>query len=272
VSDGIYTRAGGNPLRVWIRNYLIASGWKPSRGIPLDAATSKSDFHYDEERPVKHALATVRDNTMISFERAVTLWQQIRYLDRYRIQGAVVECGVWKGGAVGLMALAHMKSAVAPERHLHLFDSFEGLPEPDAGVDGDEAVRFTNGKAAGRLQTTKLLAISVEDSRSLLEKKIGYPRELIHFHKGWFQDTVARDADEIGDIALLRLDGDWYDSTAVCLEHLYRKVVRYGVVVIDDYGHFEGCRRAVDEFMAAESAPILLNHVDYTGRYFIKVA
>jgi hypothetical protein len=93
---------------------------------------------------------------------------------------------------------------------------------------------------------------------------------LIHYHVGWFQDTLPHDAQALGAIALLRLDADWYESTAVCLKYLYPKVAKHGVVIIDDYGHFEGCRRAVDEFLASQRAPILLNHIDYTGRYFVK--
>ena len=88
---------------------------------------------------------------------------------------------------------------------------------------------------------------------------------------GWFQDTVPRDARSVDKIALLRLDGDFYDSTRVCLENLYPRVVKNGLVVIDDYGDWQGCQRAVDEFLAADGQPILLNRIDYLGaRYWIK--
>ena len=260
-----------NRLKRTVRNYLLRKGWRPPGAIPLDAARLKTTFGYDEEEQVKHALISVGNHTMISFERAATLWQQVRYLDRHEIEGAIVECGVWKGGAVGLSALAHLASVHSPHRHLHLFDSFVGIPEPDASVDGKDAMRFAEGKATGALRTTNLLVGPIESSRRLLESTVGYPKELIHYHVGWFQDTLPRDADSLGNIALLRLDGDWYESTAVCLKHLYQYVVKYGVVVIDDYGHFEGCRRAVDEFLVKQQRPILLNHADYTGRYFIKV-
>lgn len=260
-----------NPLKELVRNSLYAKGWRP-RAIPIDdAARLDRTFHYDEEPLVKQALATIRGHTMITFERAATLWQQVRYLDRYQIKGAIVECGVWKGGAVGLSALAHLSSAQPPQRHLHLFDSFEGLPEPDANLDGDEAVRLSRGRANGRLQATNLFVGTIENCQRLLETKIGYPKELIHYHRGWFQDTLPHDTDALGEIALLRLDGDWYESTAVCLKYLYAKVARYGVVVVDDYGHWEGCRRAVDEWITNQNHPILLNHIDYSGRYFIKV-
>jgi hypothetical protein len=260
-------------LKRKLRNYLLMQGWRPTLGTPTDVATLNVSFHYDDESLIKEAVALVADYTMISFERAATLWQQVRYLDRYRIGGSVVECGVWKGGAIGLSALAHLSSAAPPQRHLHLFDSFQGLPEPNARLDGDAAVRFVEGRAKGALVTTHKSVGPIDYSRELLDK-IGYPQELIHYHVGWFQQTVAPAAEALGDIALLRLDADWYESTAVCIKYLYPLVVKYGVVVIDDYddyGHFEGCKRAVDEFLALQEQPIFLGHVDYTGRYFVKV-
>jgi hypothetical protein len=245
-------------------------GWRPREGTPLGKSYLRGCFCYDNEAEIKEDLLMVRHHTMTSFERMASLWQQVQYLDRYRVHGALVECGVWKGGAVGLMALAHMRSFQRPTRPLHLFDSFQGIPEPRADIDGRAAIRFANGRGGGALESTGKLVSMLEDSEQLLGATIAYPRELIHYHRGWFQDTVPRDAEAIGDIALLRLDGDWYESTAICLKYLYSNVVRHGVVVIDDYGHFEGCRRAVDEFLARLTTPILLCHADYTGRYFVK--
>ena len=110
----------------------------------------------------------------------------------------------------------------------------------------------------------------IEDNRELLFQEIRYPEKKVHFHQGWFEETLPKDAPGIGKIALLRLDGDWYSSTKVCLDHLYSHVSKFGVVVIDDYGHWEGCRKAVDEFLAKLGSPVMLHHVDYTGRYWIK--
>lgn len=249
---------------------MIRMGWRPAKGSPLAGSYLRGRSYYDGEAEIKEDVFWVRNHTMASFERMATLWQQVRYLDRHGVHGALVECGVWKGGAAGLMALAHMRSGHPPVRALHLFDSFEGIPEPRGDIDGSAAVSLAAGRASGALKSTGKLASGLGDSKQLLEVEIGYPKELIHYHEGWFQDTLPRDASALGEIALLRLDGDWYDSTAVCLKHLYSKVVRHGVVVIDDYGHFDGCRRAVDEFVASLATPILLNHIDYTGRYFVK--
>jgi hypothetical protein len=177
------------------------------------------------------------------------------------------------------MALANMKYG-SRRRHIHLFDSFEDICEPDAAVDGARAVRevkkWSKGDATGKLQPLHGFYDafggpgSLEGNRALLERTIGYDRNYLHYHKGWFQDTLPADAPGIGEIALLRLDGDWYASTKVCLEHLYDKVVKGGFVVVDDYGAYEGCRKAVDEFMQSRSIKAYLHHVDMECKYWIK--
>lgn len=246
---------------------------KPSRPAK---ATDTSDtflameYGFDEEHAAKEAVRRVRSHTMTSLERLVSLWNQVRYLDRYGIDGAFVECGVWKGGSVGMMALAHLSSNPSMKRELHLFDSFEGLPEPDRKVDGNKAVDYSAQHAEGNLEKIGKCVGPIEDNRDLLFRQIGYPESKVTFHQGWFENTLPKDALSLGKIALLRLDGDWYSSTKVCLDHLYGKVVKNGIIVVDDYGHWEGCRKAVDEFLASRRTPVFLNHVDYTGRYWIK--
>jgi hypothetical protein len=225
---------------------------------------------FDQEADIKQAILKVRNNAMISFEGLATLWQQVRYLDRYEIPGSLVECGVCRGGSVGMMALAHLFSRPRPTRELHLFDSFEGLPEPNAELDGQAAVAYSGNRGSGLLQPVGQCVGTLEENRQLLERTIAYPRNLIHYHVGWFQQTIPQDVRNLGDVALLRLDGDWYESTKVCLTHLYPKVVKRGVVIIDDYGCWEGCRRAVDEFLAGLDTPVLLHHIDHSARCWVK--
>ena len=224
--------------------------------------------HYDEEDLARQALKVVDEYTMTSYERMVTLWQQVRYLDAAGIAGCLVECGTWRGGAMGMMALAHLASG-PPNRTLHLFDSFAGLPEPDAAKDGRMAADYAGGRTSGALASIGRCVGPLEDNQRLLGEIIGYPEALTHYHVGWFQDTVAPAVQEVGRIALLRLDGDWYESTKVSLEALGPLVSSGGIVVIDDYGRWAGCRQAVDEFMARLSRPVFLSHIDASGRYYV---
>ena len=228
---------------------------------------------------IEQAIAEVRPNTMLTHPRLVSLYRQVEECEKRELQGAFVECGTWKGGAVGLMALANLRHGTA-RRMLHLFDSFEGIHEPDAAVDGPLAVSqvlSVQGGVGGRLVAVQGLyekfagsVGTLEDNRNLLEKKIGYPVEFISYHKGWFQDTVPTATVTIGPIAILRLDGDWYVSTKICLDHLYPKVVPGGFVIVDDYGTYDGCRKAVDEYRATHGIRAMLERIDSSAFVWIK--
>lgn len=237
---------------------------------------------YDFEREAREKILLVRGSTMLAYECLVTLWQQVRHCEINKVPGCYVECGVWKGGAVGLMALANL-SCGSERRHIHLFDVFEDICEPDPKVDGERAVSeaeqwagVKRDKLSGRL--TPIVGFydkrggpgTVEEVKRLLEDKVGYGGTFLHYHKGWFQNTLPVTADEIGDIALLHLDCDWYASTKICLEYLYDKVVPTGFIIIDDYGAYEGCKKAVDEFIETREIKAFLSHVNMDCRYWIK--
>lgn len=253
------------------RRLAAALGYRPSPQIDLEAPFSDEAYGFDEEDAVRAAVERVRSGTMCSLERLAALWNNVRYIDRARLDGALVECGVWKGGAAALMSLAHSHNGSVPTRALHLFDSFQGLPEPTE-ADGAKASVYARGRASGRLESIDRCVGLLDEVRRCIEGAAQYPRELVHYHLGWFQETVPSTARFVGPIALLHLDGDWYDSTRVCLEHLYPLVVRGGIVHVDDYGHWEGCRRAVDEYLGARNEVVMLTHVDYTGRYWVKLS
>jgi O-methyltransferase len=218
-------------------------------------------------------LSVVSKNTMAPRSRLISLYEQIKYLDKWKIKGGIVECGVWKGGAMGLAALATLESASSGHRRdIHLFDSFRDICPPDPKVDGSRALEEFEGFTYSHdLESIEPIDGAydgigghgtIEDCLSLL-KRIGYPKESIFIHEGWFQDTVKRDASSIGPIALLRLDGDWYASTKICLDHLYELIVPGGFLIIDDYGTYDGCKRAVDEFFSEkENSNYFLNRID----------
>jgi len=235
---------------------------------------------YDHEDRAVAAIEKIRPYTMLPVERLITLHQQASHCERIRLPGAFVECGVWKGGSVALMALANLEAGAA-RRDLHLFDSFTDICEPDQAVDGERAVREVKAWSKGGGVDGKLAPVAgfydsmggagtLEGNKELLEKVVGYDPKFIHYHVGWFQDTLPKAAAEIGEIAILRLDGDWYASTIVCLEHLYDKVVEGGFVIVDDYGAYEGCRKAVDEFRQQKKITAYLHHIDGEARYWIK--
>jgi hypothetical protein len=142
------------------------------------------------------------------------------------------------------------------ERTLWVFDTFDGIPPPThADPDYEIAVRYT-GQFRGEL----------DDVTSLFER-LGI-LDKARLIKGRFEDTVPQSP--VRAIAVLHVDGDWYESVKTCLEHLYDRVSSGGIVQIDDYGHWAGARKAVDEFLAARAISVPLQYLDYTGRQFVK--
>lgn len=159
--------------------------------------------------------------------------------DRFSsVDGAIVECGTWKGGMI-----AGMARLLGRGRSYYLFDSFEGLPEAQA-VDGEAARRWQADKTSPRYFNNCIAA--EQDARTAMELA-GAAHSRIE--KGWFKDTLPS-AEFPGGIAMLRLDADWYDSTITILDHLFKSVNAGGVMIIDDYYTWDGCTRAVHDFLS----------------------
>jgi O-methyltransferase len=206
----------------------------------------------------------VRPFTMTSPERINALYDATRYVSRRRVPGAVVECGVWRGG--GMMAVAKtLLTAGDTERHLYLFDTFTGMAPPSS-VDR----RHDDVSAASVLATadpgdaeSEWCVASVDDVRDCLST-VGYPADRIHLVEGRVEDTIPEIAPET--ISLLRLDTDWYESTRHELLHLFPRISPGGVLIVDDYGYWKGARQAVDEYLRGHDVPLLLNRIDDCGR------
>jgi O-methyltransferase len=204
--------------------------------------------------------------TMTSVERMYALWEACRYIGKAGLEGDVVECGVWRGGSSMMAALALRGSE--QDRRMWLYDTFEGMPPPS-----DRDVDYTGASAASTLNEDERVPgvsnnwawATLDDVESNMAAT-GYPAELLHYVPGKVEETIPGQAPE--RIALLRLDTDWYDSTRHELEHLYPRLVSGGVLIIDDYGHWEGARGAVDEYF--EGRPVFLGRIDYTGRVLVK--
>lgn len=233
---------------------------------------------YANKTATERSMQLVSANTMLSRARLVSLADQVSYCIRSGIEGDFVECGVWKGGGIGMVAATLLSEGVS-NRHLHLLDSFTDICAPDPAIDGERAAAEIVGPvqqadAAPQPMVGAYDAVgghgTVAACRELIEGKIGYPASFVHYHEGWFQDTLPAVSAGISKIALLRLDGDWYASTKICLEYLFEKVVSGGFVIVDDYGAYEGCRRAVDEFLAASGQPPFLFRTDNVCYCFIK--
>ena len=239
------------------------------------------EIGYEFEKEANEAIKVVRKNTMLPYVNLITLYEQIFFCEKNRIKGDFVECGVWKGGAVGLMAIANLKHGFS-RRHLHLFDSFEGICAPNEDLDGERAIKEVKQNLGIKALTKgELIPLkgfydqfggpgNINECQNLIDKIIKYPSDFVHYYKGWFQDTLPIKSNDIEKIAILRLDGDWYESTKVCLEYLFDKVVSGGFIIIDDYGLYKGCKKAVDEYLEKNRMRYYLNYSSWACRYIIK--
>ena len=221
---------------------------------------SSSDFPPDFSPEEIADYQAVEPYTLTGPLRTVSLMRAIEYLVHHRIPGDVVECGVWKGGS--MMAAARALLRLHETRQLWLFDTFQGMSEPTA-----EDVSVCNISAEEDYKGN-YLRISLDQVRSAV-LSTGYPQEQVHFVEGKVEDTIPAHIPE--QIALLRLDTDWYESTRHELVHLFPRLVRGGVLIIDDYGHWQGARKASDEYFAANNIAILLNRIDFSARIAIKL-
>jgi O-methyltransferase len=217
--------------------------------------------------PRARALFSVRRYTMTTAVRCRELWNQTCGVLYKKVPGCFVECGVWRGGSTAIMGLANRH--FGQMRDLHLFDSFEGLPEPTQ-KDGEAAKTYSGGRAMGELTSVNQCKAGLNEVQDFLLERLQLNRARTHFHVGWFQNTVPLAAPNLGPIALLRLDGDWYESTRICLEHLYPLVSTGGIIILDDYFAWEGCKKATDEFRAKQGIIVPLNRMDCDSAYWAK--
>lgn len=256
---GFYRRTVSPRLKRFARKIGIESSRaRRARSLPPD---------FDE--PTKRVIAAVLEFTMTGPERLQALVNAARYVVANGIEGDFVECGVWRGGSSMAVALT-LKELGDEGRHLYLYDTYEGMNAPT-----EHDVTFAGERADATFADRRLSEDSSLWCRSPLEEveknltSTGYPRDRLHFIKGKVEDTIPGRMPD-GPIAILRLDTDWYESTRHELLHLYPRLVRGGVLVIDDYGHWAGARKAVDEYIAEHKLCLLLNRVDYTARIAVK--
>ena len=214
-------------------------------------------------------IASLRPYTMTSAERLWSLLNAVRYVIDEGLPGDFAECGVWRGGSV--MAMAKQLSALGVnDRRIWLYDTFAGMTAP-TGADVEAGTGIT--------AETMLADTAVGDGNNVWcvaglsdvqanVRSTGYPFDQITFVEGDVAVTLQQSVPE--SISLLRLDTDWYESTKLGLEILYPRLVVGGVCILDDYGHWEGARTAVDEYFATSGQRPFMHPIDYSGRVFIK--
>lgn len=209
-----------------------------------------------------------RPFTMTSIERMYAAHKAAQYVVQQGIPGAIVECGVWKGGSTMMLVKTLMALGVT-DREVYLYDTYEGMPEPsdkDRDLSGTSA---QNTWAENQTNTVNEWCYSPLEEVQRNLYSTGYPPEKIHFVKGKVEDTIP--ATLPGGIAVLRLDTDWFESTYHELVHLYPLLSEAGVLIVDDYGHWKGAREAVDQYFAEHHVKMLLSRIDYTGRIGLKL-
>jgi O-methyltransferase len=230
------------------------------------AAPKRRALPRDFDDEMREIIRAVRPYTMTGAGKLHALISATRYVVRHDISGAIVECGVWRGGSMQAVART-LHRLCQSDRELYLYDTFNGMTAPS-----EKDVRIDGQTAASRLATSdkhgsKIWAYaSLEDVRAGFAR-VPYPVERVHFIQGPVEETIPGTLPD--RIAILRLDTDWYESTAHELKHMYHRLVSGGVVILDDYGWWQGARQATDEFLEESGERLLLIRVEH-GRIAVK--
>lgn len=223
---------------------------------------------FDEYGEFREIYTACKSYSMTSIERMFSLYKSVKYVAINNIPGDFVECGVWRGGSAMVIALSLIKFNLT-DRNIYLYDTFDGMSEPsdeDVDVNGETAAQLMKNRNKDEEDGVWCYASFDVVKRNM--QRTGYDESKIHYIQGKVEDTLPTQ-NPPGDIAVLRLDTDFYTSTKHELEHLYPKLVADGVLIADDYGHWQGAKQAIDEFFTTRKRP-LLNRIDYTGRIAIK--
>jgi O-methyltransferase len=211
-------------------------------------------FPKDYDAEAVATIQAVKPWTMTSPEKLNALILAVRHVVKHRIPGDIVECGVWRGGSMQATARTLLEAGDT-SRHLYLFDTFDGMPPPteeDRRHDGQSAAELL----AANERTSGVWAVASLDDVQDGMSQVLYPEDQVHFVPGMVEDTIPSKAPE--QISVLRLDTDWYASTKHELETLYPRLVSGGVLLIDDYGWWQGSRKAVDEYLEQTGERLLL--------------
>jgi hypothetical protein len=209
---------------------------------------------------------SVRPYTLTNEERIAALLNAVTYVVEQKIPGDIAECGVWRGGSMMAVALALMYREDVCRRHLYLYDTFEGMSEP---TKHDQRFDGLSAKSEFERHSGVWCRSPIEEVRANV-LSTGYPEERVHFIRGKVEETLPSIRPNC--LSLLRLDTDWYESTKHELIHLFPLLDPRGLLIIDDYGHWKGARKAVDEYLAERKLSLYLHRVDYQCRVAVRTA
>jgi hypothetical protein len=251
---------------------MAQARWRPGQPAESPAPAGEAiEALSPEDRPI---VESALPYTMTGVPRLQALIDAVRYVERRGIAGHFVECGVWRGGSV-LAMIETLRRIGAPPRHIWLYDTFEGMTEPTdrdtSRFEPPALETWQEAQTRGQRPWHELFGSDVFSDAAVRATLLstGYSEDHLHFVTGPVEQTLPGEMPD-GALALLRLDTDWYESTRHELTHLYPPLAPGGVLIVDDYGHFEGARQAVDEYFEVRE-PLLLNRIDYTGRIAVKV-
>ncbi|MEH2377969.1 MAG: TylF/MycF/NovP-related O-methyltransferase [Nostoc sp.] len=223
---------------------------------------SVSELSTDLVNEFIEIITTIRHYTLLGEIRLFSLYSLARKICIEDIPGNFVECGSYKGGAAALLAFVIKRYSLRP-RLLYACDTFEGMPEP-TGVDIYNGIPANlTGFGVGALKAP--ITENIESVCQLLKVK-----DIVVPVKGLFAQTLPQYKSEIGSIALLHADGDWYESTMDIFNTLYDSVVPNGLIQVDDYGHWDGCKKALHDFESLRGEQFNLYRIDYTAVWFKK--
>ena len=218
---------------------------------------------YPEFSEFERIYTECRPYTMTSQERMFALYKSVEYIIKNDIPGDFVECGVWRGGCPMIITKTLLMHGIT-DRKIWLFDTFEGMSQPTVA---DKDMNNLSAEEQMQIEAIRCYA-SLEDVKSNMIQT-GYPEQNIQYIKGKVEDTLSNQS-FIKQCALLRLDTDWYESTLIELKELFPTLVKNGIMIIDDYGHWQGCKKAVDEYLKENNLSFFLNRIDYSGRLVVK--
>jgi len=223
---------------------------------PAQAFHGGEPAGFDRARRERGLDWPLRAHSMIGAKRMLQLQQAAEFVIARDVPGDFIETGVWRGGACILLR-AVLKAWGVTDRTVWLADSFAGLPPPDAAHY--PADRDLN------LSTFEALAVPLETVRENFSR-YGLLDAQVKFLPGWFRDTLS--TAPIARLAILRLDGDLYESTTQALDALYDKVSTGGFIIVDDYFRFEPCRAAVADFRRDHDVHDPIIDIDASGAYW----